>query len=452
MPDIIPNILPEVRKLLDHRELTQLKRLLSAMEPADIAEMLEEFEPSTRVLFFRLLPKDLAIEVFEMLEGQERETLLSHFTDREVAEILGDMSDDDRTELLDELPAKTVKKLLESLPTEERTLANRLMNYAEESAGRVMTPEYIDLKQDMTVDQAIDRIRMHARGKETIYTAFVVDTKRQLVGVVELEDLILARGSTSVRAVMDSDPVWVTTRTDREEVARELSKYDFQALPVVDSEHRLVGIVTFDDVLDIMEEEATEDFERMAGIEPTDVSYINTGFFTMARKRFMWLFICILTETITSSVLKAYSITLQSAVALTYFIPLLIGTGGNAGTQSATLMIRGMTLGEIQRKNIVKVFFREIGTGLFLGVALAAFALGRAYMLDTGAAVGLTVALGVVGVVLLGNLAGVLLPVIARMLKIDPAIMSGPFITTVVDVLGLLVYFEIARRILMHWG
>lgn len=437
----------DIQDLLAAKNYRKLKEILSSVEAADIADLLYEFEPPTRVLLFRLLPKDLAIYVFELMEGAEREELLAHSTDEEVALLIEEMSDDDRTALFDELPAKTVKKLLQKLSPSERKLANTLLNYPEDSAGRIMTPEYIDLKEEMTAEGTLERIRRNARSKETIYTCFVVDAFRHIKGVVELEDLILAEPNTQVKSLMD-EPIFVHTGTDQEEVAQLMSRYDMQAIPVVDSEERLVGIVTFDDVLDIVEEEATEDFERMAGIQPVEESYMDANMFTVARKRFMWLLICILTETITSTVLKNYSFAIQSVVALTFFIPLLIGTGGNAGTQAATLVIRGMTLGEIEWKDIGKIIFRETLTGLILGCALAVFGIARAYMLGTGPGVAITVALAIIAVVLLGNLAGAFLPVVARFFKLDPAIMSGPFITTIVDVFGLIVYFEIARIVL----
>jgi magnesium transporter len=275
-----------------------------------------------------------------------------------------------------------------------------------------------------------------------------MDRERHLKGVVDLEDIILAQPETLISDLMDEDPVHVRTTTDQEELARVMSRYDLHVIPVVDLEERLVGIVTFDDVLDIVEEEATEDFELMAGIQPIDEKYLDTGVFTLARKRLLWLVICIMAQAISSSVLKKYSLTIESVVALTFFIPLLIGTGGNAGMQSATLMIRGMTLGEIEWKNLGHVFFREVMTGLLLGIPLGLLAIVRAYMLDTGPSVAMVVAIALVAVVMLGNLAGVALPVIARALRVDPAVMSGPFITTTVDVVGLLVYFEIARHVL----
>jgi magnesium transporter len=437
-----------VESLMAERKFQAVKELLSTLEPADISDLLVDIPPVQRVLLFRLLPKDLAIEVFEHMEGSDREELLNSFTDREAAEIIEEMSDDDRTALLDELPAKTVKKILQHLSPEERTIANSLLNYKPYSAGRLMTPEYIDLKADMTAAEALQHIRKEARSKETIYTCFVMDKQRRLLGTVDLEDIILAQPETPVSALMNEDPVSVETGTDQEECAQIMARYDLHTLPVVDSEKRLVGIVTFDDVLDIVEEEATEDFERMAGIQPVEEGYLETGLLTLARKRLPWLVICIAAQAISSSVLNKYSFLIQNVVPLTFFIPLLIGTGGNVGNQSSTLVIRGMTLGDIEWKNLGKVFLRELVTALFLGLPLGVLAIGRAYMLNTGPEVAMVVALALVAVVIVGNMAGVILPIIARLARIDPAVISGPFITTTVDVVGLVIYFEIARRLL----
>ncbi|MDD4023717.1 MAG: magnesium transporter [Synergistales bacterium] len=434
--------------MLQEHRFPETKEALSTMEPADISEMLVGSPRAKMVLIFRLLPKDLAIEVFEHMEGSGREELLASFTEEEAAEIIEEMSDDDRTALLDELPAKTVKKLMQHLSPEERKIANRLLNYPEDSAGRIMTAEYIGLKASMTVVDALQHIRRQARSKETIYTCFVMDRERRLKGVVDLEDIILAQPETLISDLMDDDPVHVRTTMDQEELARLMSRYDLHVIPVVDLEDRLVGIVTFDDVLDIVEEEATEDFERMAGIQPIDEKYLDTGVFTLAGKRLTWLMVCILTQALTSSILKYHESSIQSVVALTFFIPFLIDSGGNTGTQSSTLMIRGMTLGEIEWGNIGRVFMREAFTGLMLGAALALFGVFRAITLGTGTDVAVVVAVSLVAVVLIGNLAGVILPFAARALRFDPAIVSGPFITTVVDVVGLLVYFGIATRIM----
>ena len=448
MKDRLDMLYRQIDSLIIEHKFTEAKETLSTMEPADIGEMLVDAPPSRRVLIFRILQKDLAIDVVEYMEGPEREELLDSFTEREAAEIIEEMSDDDRTALLDELPAKTVKKLMQHLSPEERKIANRLLNYPPDSAGRIMTAEYIGLKASMTAMEALQHIRREARSKETIYTCFVMDSERKLKGVVNLEDIILAQAETPVSDIMDDDPVFVATVTDQEKLAQIISRYDLHVLPVVDKEGRLVGIVTFDDVLDILEEEATEDFERMAGIQPVDDGYLETGLLSLVKKRLPWLVICILAQAISASVLRRYSLTIESVVALTFFIPLLIGTGGNTGTQSATLIIRGMTLGDISVKDLGFIFFRESMAAILLGVPLGVLAIGRAYMLGTGPEVAVVVALALVSVIMIGNLSGVLLPFIARAVKIDPAVMSGPFITTVVDVMGLLVYFEIARLVL----
>ncbi len=449
--DLQNKFLASVDKLFERKQFKSLKELLSTMEPADIAEILAEKAATERAFLFRLLPKDLAIEVFEFMEGTEREELLANFTDSEVASIIEEMSDDDRTALFDELPAKTVKKLLAHLSPEERKLANALLNYPADSAGRIMTPEFIDLKEGMTVARALERIRATAAKKETIYTSFVVSPERRLKGTVHLEDLILAAPETPLTDVMDGQPVFVTTSTDQEEAAKTMSRYDLQTIPVVDREERLVGILTFDDILDVIQEEATEDFERMAGIQPVEENYLEAGVVTLARKRLTWLLVCIVTQLFSSFILQSYTFALESAVALAFFIPMLIGTGGNTGTQAATLVIRGFTLGEIIKTDIHKVLSKEILSGLLLGGSLAVLASVRAWMMGTGAGIAITVAISVVGVVMLGNLVGAILPFIAKKFRIDPAVMSGPFITTVVDILGLLLYFEVARRVL-HLG
>lgn len=448
MRERLGNLYRQIDSLITEHRFPEAKEELSTMEPADISEMIADAPRSRMVLIFRILPKDLATEVFEYMEGPEREDLLNSFTQSEAAEIIEEMSDDDRTELLEELPAKTVRKLMQHLSPEERKIANRLLNYPQDSAGRIMTAEYIGLKASMTAMEALQHIRREARNKETIYTCFVMDSERRLRGVVYLEDIILAQPETAVSDIMDESPVSVTTKTDQEKLAQIMSRYDLHALPVVDMEGRLVGLVTFDDVLDIVEEEATEDFERMAGIQPVDDRYLETGMLSLVRKRLPWLVICILAQAISSTVLRKYSMTIESVVALTFFIPLLIGTGGNTGTQSATLIIRGMTLGDISLKNLGFIFLRESMTAILLGIPLGALAIVRAYMLGTGPQVAVVVAFALMAVILIGNLAGVILPFVARSMKIDPAVMSGPFITTVVDVLGLLVYFEIAGRVM----
>jgi magnesium transporter len=439
------SFLASVDKLYELKQFKSLKELLGALEPADVAEILAGKTPSERAFLFRLLQKDQAVEVFEFMEGVTREELLAHFTDSEVASIIEQMSDDDRTALFDELPAKTVNKLLSHLSPKERKLANALLNYPPDSVGHIMTPEFIELKEGMDASQAIDRIRASAGKKETIYTSFVLGSDRRLRGAVHLEDLILADPRALMTAIMDRTPVFVRTSDDREEAVLTMSRYDLQALPVVDSEDKMVGILTFDDIIDVIQEETTEDFERMAGIRPVEREYLHAGVFTLARKRLSWLLICIVTQLFSTLVLQRYSFALESVVALAFFIPMLIGTGGNSGTQASTLVVRGLTLGEILDSDIGRVIRKETISGLILGGLLAVLASLRAWSMGAGPMVALTVAISIVGVVLMGNLVGALLPFAAKKCGTDPAIMAGPLITTVVDILGLLLYFEVAR-------
>ena len=448
MKDLDGTFSTELDQLFKKRDFKGLKELLCTVDAPDVAEILADTAPPERVFLFRLLPKDTAIAVFEFLGGAEREELLASFTDSEAAVILEEMSDDDRTALFDELPAKTVKKLLAGLSPEERKLANALLHYPSGSAGRIMTPEFVDLREDMTVAQALRRIRAKASSKETIYTSFVTGNDRRLKGTVSLEDLILAEPESSVAAIMNPHPVFIFTSTDQEEASQIMSRYDVQAMPVVDFDTRLVGIVTFDDILDIIQEEATEDFERLAGIRPVEETYLSAGILTLAWKRIPWLVVCIVTQIFSSCILRRYAFALESSVALAFFIPLLTDTGGNTGTQSTTLVIRGFTLGEISGKDLPRILLKEILSGLVLGSVLAGLAFLRAWSMEAGLDLAMAVAVSVAAVVMLGNVTGAILPFAARHLGMDPAVMSAPFITTVVDIMGLLVYFETARRFL----
>lgn len=445
-------LIENLRDLTRQKAFRQVKEQLSTFDPVDIAEQLDELPPAELVFFFRLLPKDMASEVFELIDLETQQTFLNHAGDDEVAALLEDMSDDDRTELLEELPAKTVKRLLKNLSPGERSVANKLLGYPAESAGRIMTPEYIDLKDSMTVGEALAKIRRVADSKETIYTTFVTDSGRHLIGTVSLEDLIMAGLNDRVRDVMELAPFWAYTTDDQEDAARLLSRYDLHTLPVVDTEERLVGIITFDDVLDVLEEEATEDFELAAGVSPMEEDYLDASLFTLVRKRLLWLIICIFAESLTSSVIRHYEGVIGSAVALSFFVPLLIGTGGNSGTQSATLMVRGMTLGNFRWRQLGGLLIREAAVGLMLGLALGLLAFGRAWLMHPPLAVMLAVGIGLCGVVMVANLIGVLLPLLARALHIDPAVMSGPLITTTVDVVGLALYFQVAKHCLALFG
>jgi magnesium transporter len=358
------------------------------------------------------------------------------------------MSPDDRTQLLDELPASVVKRLLNLFPAEEREEANILLNYPPESAGRVMTTEYVDLGTEITVSEALEHIRKTGPDRETIYTCYAINEKRVLCGVVSLKDIILAKPDQKISQIMNEKIYKVNTTDDQEEAARAIQKYDFLSLPVVDSENRLVGIITVDDILDIVEEEATEDFHKMAAIQLPEERYFRAGYFKQLSGRVIWLFVLVLAATISGKVLQNYSLALSSIIALAYFIPMLMGAGGNIGSQSSTLVIRALATGELTLREWWKVLVREAVAGVVIGAVLGTTAFFIAIFLLQNTMLGVTVGISVATVVAVGNLAGAATPLIFSYLKLDPAIVSAPLITTIIDVTGIIIYFEIARRIL----
>lgn len=438
----------KVEELLAGKNYVNLKRTLEKHHPSEIATVLEELSPESIGFVFRLLPKNLAVDVFDFMDVDRKQVLLHSLSGDMVATLLNEMSPDDRTELFEELPAKVVKKYLSLLSEKERHVANMLLGYREDSAGRLVTTDFVDLKEDQTVDQALDHVRKTAPDKETIYHMYVISRDRRLVGELSLKELMLAPGDKLIRDIMHPDVVSVSTDTDQEQVARVFEEYDFIALPVVDKEGRLVGIITHDDVLDVVREEDTEDIHKMGGLAAPEEEYFRVGLLGNVKKRVGWLAILILLESFSSNILKVYSASLEAVVALAFFIPMLIDTGGNTGTQSATLVIRGMATGEIELREGFKVLLRECLTGLVLGLLLGAFAYARAYMTQRDPRIGLIVGLSLFAVIVISNLAGALLPLAAKRLLVDPAVMAGPFITTIVDVVGLIVYFEIARLVI----
>jgi magnesium transporter len=436
-----------IQGLIDGKELFKLKTMLMDVIPLDIIELIRPLEVGDRALVFRLLNKETAAEVFSHLEHEEQEELLAQFGMVKIKEIIEEMDPDDITDLFDELPDEMVKRLIRLLPAGDRMVVNRLLNYPEDSAGRLMTPEFIELDKDSTAEKSIKKIRAIGLNKETIYYSYVIDKKGFLIGIVSLKDLLLATPSTKTEDIMTTNFVYVNTTDDQEEVARVLTKYDLNALPVVDKDKKLVGIVTVDDVVDVIHEEATEDFHKMAGIEAHDNAYFNTNFFTQGRRRVIWLVILLVASFLSSIVLKNYSQILQAIIPLAFFIPMLTGTCGNTGMQSATLIIRGLATGEIIIKDFLKLFFREIFMGGFLGVILGAFSFLRARFIDSDPFIGIVVGIAVFSSVLAANIIGTVLPLILKKIRIDPAISAGPFISTIVDVTTLLIYFEIARAI-----
>lgn len=438
----------QLQLLLEQGNLQGAKALLVPVQPVDIADAIAGLPEAMQAIAFRLLPKDEAIEVYEYLDSSVQELLIEKFKQQEVLDIVDKMSPDDRARLFDELPATVVRRLVEQISPPERAATAQLLGYEADTAGRLMTPEYICLTEKLTVGETLERIRSLANASEVIYYLYVTDGARQLSGIVSLRDLVTAQPQQTLGEIMTRDVVYVHTDTDQEEVARLIQRYDFLAVPVVDREQRLVGIVTVDDVIDILERETTEDIYALGGVESGGDNYFQTNLFTVARKRVVWLFVLLLTNTVTGSIIRSQEDILQQVVTLAAFIPLLTGTGGNVGAQSSTVIIRGLNTDEIRDMGVVQVVFREALAGALLGTILGTVATLWAYLLQGNFLVALAVGGSLVAIAVLASVAGSALPFLFRSFGFDPALMSAPFITTAVDVLGVLIYFNIARMVL----
>lgn len=441
----------QLQILLEQNNLEGVKALLLPVQAVDIAEAIESLPPHMQLIAFRLLNKTEAIDVYEHLDYSVQQSLIEQFKRQEVIDIVDKMSPDDRARLFDELPATVVSRILEQLSPEERQATNLILGYEEDTAGRIMTPEYISLKQNLTVEETLEKIRSLAPSSELIYYMYVVDQSRHLVGIVSLRDLVLQPPEQTLEQIMTQDVIYVKTDMDQEEVARLIQRYDLLALPVVDKEMRLVGIVTVDDVIDILEQETTEDIYALGAISSEGDNYFQTNLFTVARRRITWLLVLLLTNTVTGSIIGAQEKVLAKVTVLAAFIPLLIGTGGNIGTQSSTVVIRGLSTDEISDLGPGKVIFREALAGLLLGLILGILATIWAYFLpqtEQNIIVAISVGISLVAISTLASTSGSALPFLFRRLGLDPALMSAPFITTAVDVLGVLIYFNIARLML----
>jgi magnesium transporter len=441
----------QLQLLLEAGNLEGAKALLIPVQPVDIAEAIEGLPESMQVIAFRLLAKTEAIEVYEHLDSSVQQSLIEEFKRQEVLDIVDKMSPDDRARLFDELPASVVRRILAQLTPEERQATNLLLGYEEDTAGRIMTPEYISLKETLTVGETLAKIRSEALKSEIIYYLYVTDASRHLTGIVSLRDLVLSVPETMLSEIMNKDVIYIKTEMDQEEVARLIQRYDFLAVPVVDRELRLVGVVTVDDVIDILEREATEDIYALGAVQSDGDNYFQTNLFTVARKRVIWLFVLLLTNTVTGSIIGAQEDVLEKLTILAAFIPLLVGTGGNIGTQSSTVVIRGLNTGEITNLGTGKVVFREALAGLLLGLILGSLASIWAYFLPQthkNIIVSACVGTSLVVISMLASISGSFLPILFRSFGLDPALMSAPFISTLVDVLGVLIYFNIARIML----
>ncbi|MFN6482015.1 MULTISPECIES: magnesium transporter [unclassified Nostoc] len=439
----------QLQILLEAGDLQGAKAILVPVQPADIAEAIEGLPEAMHALAFRLLSKDEAIEVYEYLDYSVQERLIEELKSQEVCDIVDQMSPDDRARLFDELPAKVVNRLLEQLSPTERQATAQLLGYEADTAGRIMTLELISLKENFTVSEALERIRNLANASEMIYYLYVMDAERRLTGIVSLRELVTSQPEQIIGEIMTRDVVYVHTDTDQEEVARLIQRYDFLAVPVVDREQRLVGIVTVDDVIDILQQETTEDIYALGGgVQSGGDNYFQMNLLEIARKRVVWLLVLLVTNTVTGTIIKSQEDILTKVVTLTAFIPLLTGTGGNVGAQSSTVVIRGMNTDEIRSLGVVQVIGREAIAGALLGGMLGTIATVWAYFLQGRLEVAIAVGTSLVAISLLASISGSALPFLFRYLRLDPALMSAPFITTAVDVVGVLIYFNLARVIL----
>jgi magnesium transporter len=434
--------------LIKEKKFPQIKDILPS-HPEDMANLISQLpNASYKLLVFRLVPYARAVDVFEYLSTEEEEEMLNSLSSKEIRDILNEMSPDDRTELFEEMPAELVKKFLNLLSPEERNIAVEILNYPHDSVGRIITPDFVQLYENMTANEALDHMRTVGLEKETIYHSYVLDKDKKLIGIVSLKKLVLAEPSTRVSEVMFTEVIKATAFTDQEEAANLFKKYDLLVLPVVDNNDRLLGIVTFDDLVDVLEEETTEDFEKIAAVLPVEKPYIEANIFDIVWKRSFWLIVLIIVEAISAFVLQSHHVSISKFIALTFFIPILVAMGGNTGTQSATIIIRSLAIGDITVKDFFRVVFRESLIGLFIGVTLAVVGsvivaiLQRDWLLSAA----VSISMGVT--IILAATVGAGLPIIFRKLKLDPALMSGPLIATIVDVVGILIYLKIASLIL----
>ena len=438
-----------IRELLGKGQYTSLRKIIEELNAADIADYLEEMEEDEGIQIFRILPKDTAADVFSYLEIDRQQSIITSLSDKDAARIIDNMMSDDAKGLMEEMPANVVKRLIANTSPDTRKAINHLMRYPEDSAGSIMTVEYVDLKEHYTVAQAIERIRKVGVDSETINICYVLDYKRTLVGTVALRYLLLSDPDAVIGEMMHRNVVSLHTLMDQEEVARQFKKYEFTAMPVVDNEDRLVGIITMDDVVDILEEETTEDIEKMAAVMPSDKPYLRMTVFDAYKKRIPWLLLLMISATFTGSIITSFENELSRYVVLTAFIPMLMDTGGNAGGQASAIIIRGISLDEIAFGDWSRVIWKEIRTAVLCGLTLSVCNFGRLMIFDhVSVQVAFVVCLTLLMAVIVAKMVGSTLPMLAKKIGLDPAVMASPFITTIVDAISLLIYFRVAEIVL----
>ncbi|MGN0614382.1 MAG: magnesium transporter [Porcipelethomonas sp.] len=436
----------KILQLLSEKNYVKIKSIVKDMYPADLASLLESFSPRDITLLFRLLPKELAAETFTFMDSDTQMHLIGGFSDKELREILDEIFVDDTVDIIEEMPANVVSRILKNTDAETRKQINDILNYPEDSAGSVMTTEYVYLHKHMTVKEALEQIRKVGVVKETIYTCYVTEA-RKLIGIVTILDLVTGDENSTIESIMDTNVIFVNTHEDQEVVARKFSKYDFLAMPVVDNEERMVGIITVDDVMDVIAEENEEDFSKMAAMAPNEDSYFKTSVLTHAKKRIGWLLFLMLSASITGSLLTRYEEAFQAIPLLVSFIPMLMSTGGNCGSQSSTTIIRGLATGEIQFRDFFKVAFKEFRISLIVSIILSLTNGIRIWITYSNFQLALVVTLSIVGTVIIAKLIGCALPLVAKKIRLDPAIMAAPLISTILDTCSMLIYFQIATMI-----
>ena len=436
-------------ELLENQRYVELMHEMDEMNAVDAADFLASLDPSIQAKIFRLLKKDTASDIFAELDSDAQESIIQSMSDREVSSFMDDLFIDDAVDMLEELPASMVNRILRNTPAALRHEINRFLNYPEDSVGSIMTSEFIRIRANMTVEEAVSYIRKHGVDKETVYTVYVTDASRVLLGTLGLRDLLFAKDDDRIDELMETAIISVSTAEDREEAVALISKYGLLALPVVDSEKRLVGIVTVDDAVEVIQEEATEDIELMAAISPTDKPYLKTGVFRTWLHRIPWLLFLMLSATFTGTIITHYESALGQMVILTAFIPMLMATGGNAGGQTSATILRSLSLGEVEPQNILRVLWKELRVALLCGVTLAIVSFFKVMLLDRQTAmVALVISLTLILAVVVAKLVGCALPILAKCVKLDPAVMASPFISTIVDTVALIIYFNIATNLL----
>ena len=439
----------EILKLCEEKKYAKLRSILTETNPSDIAAFLNDLPEEQALVVFRLLPKELAADTFVEMDSDVQELLIKGFSDTELRDVMDEIYLDDAVDIVEEMPANVVKRILANTDADTRAMINKILKYPEDSAGSIMTVEYVSLKKNMTVGDSLSRIRRTGIDKETIYICYVTDYDRHLIGIVTAKDLLLSDEDESINDIMTTNLIYVHTHTDKEDVAQMFGKYNFLALPVVDDEERLVGIVTIDDAMDVMEEEATEDIEKMAAIRPSEKPYFQTGVFATVRARIPWLMLLMISSTFTSIIITKFEDALSVSIALSAAIPMLMDTGGNCGGQASVTIIRALSLEDVAFRDIFKVMWKEFRVAIICGAALAVVNFLKMLLLRSGTVlIAITVSIALFFSVIVAKLVGCILPMFATKLGFDPAVMSSPFVTTIVDALSLLLYFNLAVLIL----